>query len=486
MDLGTSSCKVCAVNFSGRKTAQYTVDYPTSIPHAGWAEQNPGHWITALSEACRALLEKGSIKSDQIKGISLSAAAHIGVLLDKENRPVRNAILWLDQRASTQADKLAHELGPEILGLTNNWVSTTWTLPHLLWVREREPEIWRKVRHILLSKDYVGYLLTGNRVTDPSSAVSAMLYDVSRKDWSSRLCSLAGLEPDQLPEVLQANAAVGALLPAAAQQFGLKPGIPVINGCLDSTAETFCAKRAEPGDLAIRLASAGGVHLLLNQAQPHPKLITYPYPIPPIWLVQAGTNSCASAVQWIRKALNPDGDISYDQWDHLSSRVEPGAQGLIFHPFLSGERCPHWDSRLRASFTGLNFNHGFNHFARAVYEGCAFSLKDALLMLRDMCSALNEVTLIGGGAKSKLWCSIVCDVLGIRVARAPEIDSAYGAALIGLNGLGVYSTIQEAQGCADFEREFLVPDAERQNLYDKIFTVYREIHQQLKPVYHRT
>jgi xylulokinase len=183
--------------------------------------------------------------------------------------------------------------------------------------------------------------------------------------------------------------------------------------------------------------------------------------------------------------MNPSADISYDQWDHLSSQVQAGAEGLIFHPYLSGERCPYWDSRLRASFTGLNFNHGFNHFARAVYEGCAFSLKDALLMLKDMCPALNEVTLIGGGAKSKLWCSIVCDVLGTRVARAPEIDSAYGAALIGLNGLGVYATIQEAQGCADFEKEYLTPDAERQNLYSEIFTVYREIQQQLKPVYHR-
>jgi len=485
MDLGTSSCKVCAVDFAGRKTAQHSGDYPTSVPHAGWAEQNPGHWIPALSEACRALLERSSIKPDQVRGISLSAAAHIAVLLGKENQPLRNAILWLDQRANAQADKLAHELGPEILGLTNNWVSTTWTLPHLLWIREWEPEVWKKVRHILLSKDYVGYQLTGNRVTDPSSAISAMLYDVCRKDWSPRLCSLAGLESDQLPKVLPANAAAGTLLPAAARQFGLEPGIPVINGCLDSTAETFCAKLAGPGDLAIRLASAGGVHLLLNQAQPHPKLITYPYPIPPIWLVQAGTNSCASAVQWVRKALNPSEDISYEQWDNLSSKVEPGAQGLIFHPYLSGERCPYWDSRLRASFVGLNFNHGFNHFARAVYEGCAFSLKDALLMLKDMCPVLNDLTIIGGGAKSKLWCSIVCDVLGARVARAPEIDSAYGTALIGLNGLGIYSTIQEAQRCADFDRDYLSPNADNQILYNEIFGVYQKIHQGLKPIYHQ-
>lgn len=484
MDLGTSSCKVCAVDLAGRKIAEQSAEYPTFVPLAGWAEQDPQDWMIALSRACRSLLERNRDCSGRVKGISLSAAAHIAVLLDDENRPLRKAILWLDQRANAQADRLARDAGPRILELTNNWISATWTLPHLLWIQEREPEVWRRVRHVLLSKDYAGYWLTGNRFTDPSSAVSSLLYDVSRQEWSSTLCAMANLDRDRLPDVLPAHGKIGTLLPAAARELGLEKGIPVINGCLDSTAETFCAKLTNPGDLAIRLASAGGVHLLLNRAQPHPKLITYPYPIPPIWLVQAGTNSCASAVQWIRKALNPAWDISYDRWDELASQAEPGSQGLIFHPYLSGERCPHWDSRLQASFTGLHFNHGFNHFARAVYEGCAFSIQDALLMLKDLCPALNDLTILGGGAKSRLWCSIVCDVLGVRAARAPGLDSAYGTALVGLKGIGVYSTIEEAQRCADFEKEDLTPNPENRDLYRNLFSAYQNIHRALKPVYH--
>ena len=242
MDLGTSSCKVCAVDFGGCKLAEKTVGYPTSVPQVGWAEQDPWQWIKALSRACQALLEEFTLTPEEIQGITLSSASHIAVLLDKKDQPLRKSILWSDQRSHLQAARLAQHLGPEILGLTNNWVSSTWTLPHLLWIQEEEPEVWKKVRHVLPSKDYVVFFLTGNRCTDPATAVSSMLYEVARQDWSTKLCSLARLEPNHLPEVLPVTTQVGTLIPAAAEEFGLKPGIPVINGTLDSTAETFCAK----------------------------------------------------------------------------------------------------------------------------------------------------------------------------------------------------------------------------------------------------
>jgi xylulokinase len=484
MDLGTSSCKVCAVDFSGRKLGEKSADYTTFVPQVGWAEQNPGHWIEALSRACRILLDGLSLAPEDVQGVSLSSAAHIAVLLDKNDQPLRNSILWLDQRSQLQADRLAHDLGPEILELSNNWVSSTWTLPHLLWVQEKEPEVWHKVCHVLLSKDYVGFFLTGKRCTDPATAVSSMLYDVARQNWSPRLCSLAKLEPNLLPQVLPVTAQVGTLIPEAAEQFGLKPGIPVINGTLDSTAETFCARASCAGDLVLRLASAGGVHLLLNKAQPHPKLITYPFPLAPLWMVQAGTNSCASAVQWAPKVLAHYKEIPYDQWDALAAKADPGCKGLIFHPYLSGERCPHWDSRLRASFVGLSFQHDLPHFSRAVYEGCAFSIREALAMIDELSIESNDLAIVGGGAKSALWCSIVCDVLGVKVRRAPEVDSSYGAALLGLYGLGVYSDLKEIQSRATFEQEKLSPNQGNHAIYQSLFEVYRGIQQALKPIYH--
>lgn len=420
----------------------------------------------------------------QIFGISLSSAAHIAVLLDKENKPLRNAILWLDQRSHGQAARLAEGMGSDILDITKNQVSSTWTLPHLLWIKEEDPLAWQKTRSILLSKDYAAFFLTGIKCTDPATAVSSMLYDVQTESWSSKLCSMAGVNPDFLPEIRPVTARVGTLTPEAARILGLKAGIPVINGTLDSTAETFCAKASASGDLAIRLASAGGVHLLVDCPCPHPKLITYPYPLTPHWLIQAGTNSCASAIQWACKSMTVDNEISFDAWDASAAEAGPGAEGLVFHPYLSGERCPYWDNRLRASFTGLSFQHNLPHIARAVYEGCTFSIKDAMAMLSTFSGKAESVSLIGGGAKSKLWSSIVCNVLGVDIVRTPEVDSSYGAALLGLYGLGVYTDIRDAQRCAHFGGEHMIPDKETHILYQSIFRIYLEIQQAMQPIYH--
>lgn len=486
VDLGTSSCKVCAVNFKGHKLYEEQVDYPIYAPSNGWSEQDPHHWIEAASRASRLILKNNALIADQVQGISLTSAAHIAVLLDNKDQPVRRAILWNDQRSHAQVSFLADQFSSEIFGLTNNWVSTTWTLPHLLWIKQEEPEIWQKVRSIMLSKDYLAFYLTGNRCTDPATAVSSMLYDVSQKKWSSWLCSLAEIEPDLLPQVLPATAQIGKLSSNAAKKLGLLAGIPIINGTLDSTAEFFCSKACEHGDLTLRLASAGGVHLLLNKPQPHQKLITYPYPLEPLWMVQAGTNSCATAVQWARKLLSHNTEIPYSEWDTLAANVEPGALGLFFHPYLSGERCPYWDDQLRCSFLGLSFQHELSHFARAVYEGTVFSIKDALGMLKEFDIKYEEITVHGGGAKSEIWSSIVCDVLGVKTTRAMEADSSYGTALIGLHGLGVYSDLKQAQSCAVFNQNSFCPDMEKYDIYQSIFKVYKEIQQALQPIYHQT
>jgi len=266
IDIGTSSLKVCAVDCRGSKLGERKAGYPTLVPHAGWAEQNPDEWVGALTHACRHLLEDSALAGWQVFGISLSSAAHIAVLLDKENKPLRNAILWLDQRSHRQAARLA--------------------------------------------------------------------------------------------------------------------------------------------------------------------------------------------------------------------------EGLVFHPYLSGERCPYWDNRLRASFTGLSFQHNLPHIARAVYEGCAFSIKDAMAMLSTFSGKAESVSLIGGGAKSKLWSSIVCNVLGVDIVRTPEVDSSYGAALLGLYGLGVYADIRDAQRCAHFGGEHMIPDKETHTLYQSIFRIYRKIQQAMQPIYH--
>jgi xylulokinase len=485
IDIGTSSCKVCAVDVNGGRIAQESTRYETLVPHPGWAEQRPKDWLKAIAKSCRCLLRNAKIRPSYVRGISLSSAAHIAVLLDKKDEPLRNAILWLDQRSNSICTKLSPSLGTRILEITNNWVSPTWTLPHLLWISRNEPDTWTETRSILLSKDFISFCLTKNKSTDPSCATSSMLYDVNSNSWSEDLCSLGKISNIKLPEVYPASAIVGNLIDKAASILGVEKGIPVVNGSLDSTAETFCAKLKEPGDIAIRLASAGGVHVLMDFARPHKRLITYPFPIAPKWLVQGGTNSCATAVDWIRKATCSFKSVSYADWDTHVNKVEPGSEGLIFHPYLSGERCPYWDSKLQASFTRLSLKHSVGHIARSVYEGCAYSIFDALNMLKEVCPPVNRVTIMGGGANSRAWSSIMCDVLGVPVSVAPHIDSAYGAALMGLNGIGVFASMEDAQSRAKFETNSLVPDLSNHEIHLNNFDTYKAIHRALKPIYHK-
>ncbi len=299
IDLGTSSCKVCAVDVSGRPLGTRSAGFPTVTPRAGWAEQDPERWAPAVTQATRQLLSESSFSPERIGGISLSSAAHIAVLLDAEGCPLRNAILWYDQRSQNEVDELRSRQGDEIFRQSHNRVSPTWTLPQLLWIRRQEGDLWSKMRRVFLSKDYLSSWLTGRQTTDPATALSSMLFDPEAGRWSERLLEPLGLPPEALPQVLPSTAPVGSLTATAAQELGIPAGVPVINGTLDSAAETYGAGVVRAGDCLLRLATAGGIHLVVDGPRPHPGLITYPHPLPPLWYSQAGTNSCTSALHWV-------------------------------------------------------------------------------------------------------------------------------------------------------------------------------------------
>ena len=426
------------------------------------------------------------MSSELVGGISLSSAAHIAVLLDADGRPLRNAILWYDQRSHHEVDELRSSQGDEIFRLSNNSISPTWTLPQLLWVRRQERDLWPKIHRVLLSKDYLSNWLTGQLTTDPATALSSMLFDAQAGDWSERLLEPLGLAPEVLPRVLPSTSPVGSLTATAAQQLGLPAGVPVINGTLDSAAETYGAGVVRAGDCLLRLATAGGMHLVVDGPRPHPQLITYPHPLPPLWYLQAGTNSCTSALHWVFGTVGSDRPRTFQEWDETVESIPLGAEGLFFHPYLSGERCPYWDSRLRASFTGATFNHGPAHFIRAAYEGTAFSLRDAMTVLDDLGVRRGTITAVGGGTAGRLWAQIVCDVLGETLHISRLTDSAYGAALLGLVGIGLYSDVSQPLARSKQETEVLSPDPERKQRYTALFSLYREIQQKLQPVYHMT
>ena len=485
IDIGTSSCKVYAVDPAGRLLGVAGTSCAIRSPRPGWSEQDPREWLPAIEAAVARLFGGLTNRRFDVTALALSSAAHIAVLLDADDEPVRDAILWNDQRADAEAARLVDELGAFIFEHTCNQASPTWTLPQLLWVQEHEPDVWRRVRRICLSKDYVLSRLTGKYCTDPATAVSSLLYDARASRWSEVLCGRLGIGVEILPEVAPVAERVGTLLPAMADRLGLPCSIPVIVGTLDSVAETYCAGAVQPGDCIIRLGTGGGVQVLREGPAGHPKLISYPYPAVPLWLSQAGTNACGASIEWAMRALGGAAGMSAEEFSHLAGTAAPGSNGLFFHPYLLGERCPHWDGSLRGSFFGLSLAHGPQHLARAVLEGIAYSLKDAASVFSEHERGLDTpmMTVVGGGAKSAILTRIVCDVFGQPVQVNPDADSAYGAALLALESMGMLPRPQDP-GAGGRHTSVLLPDPETSRRYAEGFVAYRAIHERLRDCYH--
>ncbi len=472
IDLGTSSCKVCAVDRQGRTAGTASSGYETHSPHSGWAEQDPADWIEAISAAAAKLWKDGGIDPGSVVRVTLTSAAHIGVLVDGKSLPVRRALLWSDQRSREEADRLRADHGEYILAHGFNNVSTSWTLPHLVWIREREPEVWGNVKGMFLSKDYLLYKLTGEKKTDPATAVSALLYDAVSNQWSEKLCSLAGIDPRVLPAVTPAGEVAGYLSKEGGKVLGLQAGLPVFNGTLDSAMETYGAGAAESGDFVIRVGTAGGIHVIKAEPSPNAKLLTYPFPVKGLWYSQAGTSSAGSAVAWaVTSAGGAKSPEEFRAFGREAEKAPAGADGLLFHPYLSGERTPYWEPTLRGTFSGASFRHRKAHFARAVLEGIAYSLCDAFIAITERSSIPDRVRVVGGGTLEPLLMEILSSVLGRTLIAMKNVDSAYGAALFGLHAGGTRSP-SESESRED-SVSFVSPNAKDSAAYEKAFENYR-------------
>ncbi|HEX2951843.1 MAG TPA: FGGY family carbohydrate kinase [Armatimonadota bacterium] len=481
IDLGTSACKVCLVDDAGTlcHTAQAT--YQTYCPHTGWMEQEPQDWLHAVTDATRHVCATAHMAPGEIAGIALTSAAHIGVLLDAHGSPVCRSLLWNDQRATAEVDELAASCGELIRHQTFQTVSTTWTLPHLLWIQRHWPAAWARTRQIMLSKDFVLCWLTGQAVTDPATALSSLLYNATADAWSAAICQHIGIDPAWLPPVAPATAVAGGVTQHTAAELGIPAGTPVVVGTLDSATELYAAGVLAPGQCQLRLATAGGLQCVLPQATAQPPLITYPHPVTPRWYCQAGTNSCASAVRWGTHLLGGGHEVTFADWDAWAAAAPVGCNGLFFHPYLSGERAPYWDAHLRASFIGAGMEHGTAHFARAIYEGTAFSLRDAMRAIPNLPHTDDPLCVTGGGSRSAVWLHIIADVLQRTLAVTEHADSSYGAALLGLVGLGQRDLL--AASPYAHEEQLIEPIPAHAEQYTDFFQRYRHIHDALASLY---
>jgi len=482
VDLGTGGCKATVIDDTGKNLASAFKEYPSEHRFQGWSEQDPALWIDAFVCTVKQCAETmGGF--DGLKGIAFSASTHNAVLLDREGNLIRPAIMWNDQRSAQQCQKLIDAHGDLFFRVGMQIPTPTWTLPQLLWIKENEPENYRKIHRILFTKDYVRSFVTGDFCTDIVDAQGSLLFDAFRHTWSKEICDTIGLPVEVLPEVKRSTEIVGSVSRKVSELTGLPEGTPVIAGCSDTAAEDYGAGAVREGQLIVKLATAGNVNIISNTAKPHNKTYTYPYAIREMWYTVTGTNSSAASYRWLRDALyaaekvqcEAKGEDIYVLMDKNASEIELGAGGLIFHPYLIGERCPYFNPKAKGNFFGITVNHDRRHFTRAVLEGVAFSLYDCFLVLSEFNVDIKDIRIIGGGAKSPVWCQIVCDVFGLEVAQPLTAESSFGGALLAGVGVGVFANeISAAEKCVRIKRTYK-PNIENHKKYQKIFNVYQKV-----------
>ena len=486
IDFGTGGCKVTAIGVDGSFAGEASEEYATAHDRPGWSEQDPGDWRNALGAALHKLAASG-VDLSSVEACALDGSTHNAVLLDGAWRPVRRAIMWTDQRATAECEELREKWGGRIFSTCFQMPAPTWTLPQMMWLKANEPETLARAEHVLFVKDYVRFLLTGEAATDRIEAQGTLFFDMSKGDWCDELVELAGLSRAALPRFIEPVSVAGRVTREAAAFTGLPEGLPVVCGSSDSAVEDYGAGAVEPGDLVIKLATAGNVNSMTSAPHPHPKTLTYSHIVPGMWYSVSATNAAALCMRWFRDAFyTPSAGSSrglYGMIDAEASASPLGANGVVYHPYLQGERCPYWDADLRASFAGVSISSTRGDFARALMEGVAFSLRDCYRTLEEMRLDVKRIFLIGGGARSALWSEIVANVFGCEVAVPSPGDASFGACLLAGVGAGVFHDAKSAVAkCLKISRR-VAPQAGSVEAYEQLFERYRMVHDALAPVY---
>ena len=490
IDFGSGGCKVTAIDGSGRLLGEASREYPTYYERPGWSEQEPADWYRAMCGALAQVRASG-VDFTRLCAVAFDGSTHNAVLLDGAMRPIRRTIIWTDQRSVEECASLKEKHGERIFEIAYQMPTPTWTLPQLLWLKRHEPEVAAKTKHILFVKDFVRFLVSGVAATDRIEAQGTLFFDMKRGTWSEELAARAGVPAAALPRLVEPTDRTGEVTAEAARLTGIPAGTPVICGSSDSAAEDYGAGAIEPGDAIVKLATAGNVNVMTAEAHPHPQTLTYSHIVPGMWYTVSATNAAAVCQRWFRDLFCEEekrrgaelGVKSFELMDRLAETSPAGSNGLFFHPYLQGERCPYWDPKLRGSFTGIGMGSTRADFLRALLEGVAFSLRDCRSLIDELGLPMKRIFLIGGGARSRIWSEIVCNVMNVPVELPSPGDASFGAALLAGVGAGIYPDAQSAvRQCLTISRR-IEPDPELSARYAGLFQTYRAIHDALAPVY---
>ena len=492
LDIGTSGTKALLVDEMGRKIASATHEYELLTPRPLWAEQNPADWWTACVAATREVLRNANVTGDDIAGIGLSGQMHGAVFLDANGDVLRPAILWCDQRTQAECDWITAEVGRDNLAkLIANPVLTGFTAPKIVWLRNHEPDTYARVEKVLLPKDYVRYRLTGTFATEVSDASGTALFDVAGRTWSDAMLSATGIPGAWMADCAESVEITSRVSADAAREMGLRAGTPVAGGGGDQAAGAVGSGIVEPGIVSSTVGTSGVVFAYADTpaADPLLRLHTFCHAVPGAWHVMGVVLSAGGSLRWLRDTLfQPEGVVGrttkvdpYDLMAQGAMTVPAGSEGLIFLPYLTGERTPYPDANARGTFFGLTLRHTRAHFARAVLEGVAYALNDTFQIFDSLGVPVREVRASGGGAKSPEWRQIHADVTGhAHVTLAVDEGPALGACILAMVGTGAYASVADACRAVVQTVDTCPPNANAHTEYQKFYPIYRALYPALK------
>jgi xylulokinase len=486
IDVSTTATKAVLVDPSGAVLGIGAREYPFEQPRPLWSEQDPALWWTAAQGAIRDVLDRTGMRGSDVAIVGLTGQMHGLVLLDAMDRVLRPAILWNDQRTGAECDGIRATIGfDRLVEITGNDALTGFTAPKLAWVRDHEPDTWARIAHVLLPKDYVRLQLTGGHALDKADGAGTLLFDLAARDWSPEVVSALGIDPAWLPATFEGPEITGTVTTRAAEATGLAAGTPVVAGGGDQAANGVGVGAVDTGVRALSLGTSGVVFAATDRPirEPRGRVHAFCHAVPGRWHLMSVMLSAAGSLRWWRDAVAPG--VSFDELVGPAVDVPAGSGGLLFLPYLSGERSPHPDPLARGAFVGLTLAHDRRHLTRAVLEGVAFGLRDGLDLMTDAGLAPPaQIRASGGGTASPLWRQVLADVLGAEIATVSTTEgAAYGAAMLAAVAAGWHRDVATAAAAMVTTTPVAQPgpDAPR---YAELHARYRELYPALAPSFH--
>jgi xylulokinase len=490
IDVGTSGTRALVIDQGGRIVASATEEHAAfASPKIGWAEQSPEDWWRACGIAVKKALAEKSIAADQIACVGFSGQMHGAVMLDESDKVVRPALIWCDVRTQKQCDDLTRKIGAErLIQLTCNPALTNFTVTKFLWVQENEPQNWKRVRSVMLPKDYVRFRLTGERAIDMADASGTLMLDVTNRRWSHEVLEAARIEKSLLPALFESPEVCGKVSESGAKATGLKTGTPVVAGAGDQAAGAIGMGIVTPGAVSATIGTSGVVFAATDRPalDPQGRLHTFCHAIPGRWHVMGVTQSAGLSLRWFRDnfGVKSSGGDAYEHLSAEAATVPAGSEDLLWTPYLMGERTPHLDANARAALVGLTASHTRAHVVRAILEGVAYSLKDSFTIFEEMRVPVKTIRLGGGGARSPLWRQIQADVYNheVEIVEAEE-GAAYGAAILAGVGAKVWPTVDAACEAIIRVQTRVVPKSRDAETMQKNYAGYRKVYPATKAIF---